>query len=318
MKQFLKQVLLFLVCSILVSIIVAGVYVVKYKISWRDIPATKLSDSFSFNEKLEFIREYGKIHQPKILFLGSSVGLNNVYSPEILKHTNSETYLNTSSWGMTLQDYYELLKNLDKLYHPTSIYLVSTISEFSTPPKKIKTDLLKRYLTSSNTVADIFQIRYFSLNYLWKNMKYKKQVMADKHGYEYLVFDSCGTVNLDKEGFNIKPERWVEEFSTDLIPKSSYDYLDSISVFCKAHNLELVAWQSPIREGLYSKLSQEKHKLLNTHTQRVKNILQQKGFILIDGYQTTWTDSLFIDGEHMNTDGAKAFTEYCFEQEKKY
>ena len=36
--------------------------------------------------------------------------------------------------------------------------------------------------------------------------------------------------------------------------------------------------------------------------------------VFIDADKINWKDSLFIDGEHLSATGAKAFTEYCFDQ----
>jgi hypothetical protein len=312
MNNFLKRTALFsLFCTIL-SVIIVGIYVFRFRISKKDIPAPPLSDSYSLNEKIEFLRATRK--DAHVLAIGSSIALNNLHSETIAKRIQGSVFLNTSSWGMNMGDNYALLKAIYDVYHPDTLIIASSISEFELPAKKADYKRVQKYLTAGDFVSDLYHIRCFNLRYYMDNAKYKKLVQSARNQYEYLVFDQYGGVNIDDKDFKIDPRRWKVDFDTKKISALNYDYVDSISAFCKLKNVKLLFFQSPFRKGIYSNLGVKKTEELQAHVDRIAAILKRDNHILIDADKVLWDDALYLDGEHFSARGAQAFTTYCFDQ----
>jgi hypothetical protein len=312
MSRFFKKLGWFFLLCLLLSGVIAGIYVAIYHVSAKDIPSPPLSDSYSLNEKLEFLRAHKK--DAPVLAIGSSIALNNLHSETVAKRVHGGPYLNASSWGMNMGDNYSLLKVVYEVYHPTTLIIASSISEFELPAKKADYKLIQKYLTANDFQAALYHVKCFNLRYYMDNTKYKKLVTGAKNQYEYHVFDPYGGVNIDHTNFVIDQRRWNVDFDKKEMDMRNYDYVDSISSFCKSKQIQLLFFQSPFREGIYTRLNTEKSTDLKTHVDRIAAILKRDQHRLIDGDQALWNDSLFIDGEHLNAKGAEIFTNYCFNQ----
>ncbi len=312
MIGFFKRLGLFSLLCLVLSGIVISIYAFTYKVSFDDIPAPPLSDSYSLNEKVEFLRTAKK--EVPVIAIGSSISLNNLSSESLVKHFKSHAYLNTSSWGMNMQDNYNLLKTLYKVYHPDTLILASSIVEFEKSDKLVNYSLVEKYLTSGDFAANLYHVKCFNLRYYMDNINFKKRVRADKHRYEYLVFDENGGINLEGEGFKIDQHRWNESFERKNLDTLSYSYLDSISTFCKSKNIQFLFFQSPFRKGIYSQLDADKTEELSTHLKKIESILKKNNQVFIDTDKVLWNDSLFIDFMHFNKKGAAAFTDYCLDK----
>jgi hypothetical protein len=312
MISFFKRLGLFSLLCLLLSGIVISIYVLVYKVSFDDIPAPPLSNSYSLNEKIEFLRTAKK--EVPVLAIGSSISLNNLSSEVLVKHFGSHAFLNTASWGINMQDNYNMLKTLYEVYHPHTLILASSIVEFEKSDKLVNYSLLKEYLTSPDFKAKLYHLKCFNLRYYMDNINYKKMVRADKHRYQYLVFDANGGVNLEGEGFKIDQRRWNGSFEKKDLDTLSYLYLDSISTFCKNKNIQLLFFQSPFRKGMYTQLDASKTAELSTHLKKIETILKKNNQVFIDTDDLLWNDSLFIDFMHLNKNGASAFTKYCLDK----
>lgn len=299
---------------LLLSGSMVGVYAIVYHVSFKHVPSPALSDSYSLNEKLEFLRSAKK--DAHVLAIGSSIALNNLHSETIANRISGNGFLNTSSWGMNMGDSYLLLKAICEVYHPDTLIVASSISEFEMPAKRADYDLIEKYVTAGDFRASLYHIQCFNLRYYMDNVKYKKLVTSVKNQYEYLVFDQYGGVNIDDTNFEIDQRRWKADFDKKRMNANNYDYVDSISSFCKSKNIKLLFFQSPFREGIYTKLNDEKSNDLRAHVNRIGAILERDKHVLIDADKVLWNDSLFIDGEHFSAKGAKTFTTYCFDELK--
>lgn len=312
MNIFVKRAALFFFLGLVIIVIIGCVYKFAYKITMEDIPAPALSDSYSLNQKLQFLRKRKKT--ARILAIGSSITLNNLHSETVVDRLKSDAFFNVASWGMNMEDDFLLLKVMHEVYNVDTVIIASSISEFELPVKVIDHKRIKRYLSSGELMAGLFHISCFNLRYYAENVKYTKQVKATTNQYESLIFDPYGGVKIDDTNFQIDTERWNNDFNEDRLNKLNYAFLDSMSSFCKLHKIKLLFFQSPFREGIYKNLNREKSLVLEEYVNRVGNILKRDDHIFIDSDKVLWNDSLFIDGEHMNMKGAKKFTEYCFDQ----
>ena len=312
MSDFLKKLGLFSLLCFVISILVLIGYKAMYKISADDIPAPPISDSYSLNEKVEFLRKARK--DVSVFALGSSIALNNFHTQTARKLLKSDAFLNAASWGMNMQDSYLFLKVLQEIYHPDTVILIGSVPDFERADKQTDYSLMKKYILSEDFMAGWYYLKCFNLRYYLDNTKYKKHVRSDAHTYEYLIFDPHGGINLDGTDFKIDQKRWEESFDHMLIDSLNYQYLDSISVFCRKNEITLLYFQSPLREGVYTRLDVGKATALSAHLKYVEYILSKDQNIFVDGNKVLWSDSLFLDGSHLNAKGAEAFTTYSFNQ----
>jgi hypothetical protein len=293
-------------------IILLGIGIISFVLLtfyFKEIPALKFSDSYSFNEKMLFLGRSSK--GANVLAIGSSMSLNNLHSETVTLELQSKKFINTASWGMSIRDDYDFLKSLNKIYKITSIIIVSNIIDFSEADKNIDFEFVKSYLNVRPLKIFLSFIRNFDLKYYLLNFKYAQNVRNCINNYDYLKFDNYGTINFSKENFVINNARWNRDFLEK--PKDiQYLYLDSLADYCMSNRIELLFFQSPMRTGIYSRLNQSQSDMNNLHLEKVKNILERDNFQFINPSDKLWQDSLFIDGIHFNEAGARLFTEFCF------
>ncbi len=312
MKQFIEKIFKFLsffvTLSSLLTLIIIGL------VGVENTPALNFSDSYSFNEKILFLKKQSI--NPEIISIGSSMTQNNLDSEVVLAEFQTNKYLNTASWGMKMQDNFNFLKLLYSTYPIDKIIIVSNVVDFQKGNKRIDPDYIKYYLTKNNLGTTYSFLKNFNLSYYSENLKYAKYVRNCQNDYEYLGYDKSGMVKFKNEGFNIKDQRWIDNHFDKKITEIEYVYLDSISKFCSENNLKLYFFQSPYREGLYSEFSTNEMNIYNNHINRIDIILNDKHYF-VDSSKAIWNDSLFVDGIHFNDVGAELFTNYCFDKIKE-
>src|SRR5258706_10152863 len=104
MRKFITRLITFSIYFLLVAVSLIALYFYIQKITYQDIPALNFSNSYSFNEKIRFLKNSSK--EPNIIAVGSSMCLNNLYSNTVIKEFKSDKFLNTASWGMSMHDDY--------------------------------------------------------------------------------------------------------------------------------------------------------------------------------------------------------------------
>ncbi len=314
MGSFLKNVFYFLCAASLVSVFLAFGFFKLNRITAKDIPAPDLSDSYSYNEKMEFLRRRDK--NADVITVGSSLSLNNLDSKTITEELQSNSYINLSSWGMSMKDIFLLLKVQSEIHRPSTLVMASGIMDFQASEKNVKFSVLKDFLHSDDKTQIFYHLKCFNLKYYLSNFKYAQKVRSIPNSYDYLGYDEYGTVNIDSRDFKINERRWKNDYLSDRLSQVQYAYLDSIASFCKENGIQLLFFQSPYRQGLYSSFDSAKIKMLTDHVSKVENILGSYHYAFINTNNRVWEDSLFIDGTHFSAEGAKLFTKYCFENWK--
>ena len=311
LTKFIKTMGLFLCFNILIILGFITFYILIFGITISDIPPANISNSASFNAKMEFIRKSKK--DKKIIAIGSSLSLNNLYSESIINAFHSDSFINAASWGSTMKDDYLLIRLLTKIYKPNTFIIASNIKNFQAVEKTINYSLIVNYLNSSGLELFLYHLKTFNLSYYFNGFKDSKRFRIDKNDYYYLGFDNYGTVNFDSTKFHIDPYRWNDANFVAGI-SSEYSYLDSIAAYCKFNNIKLYFFQSPYRKGLVSNFGQEKIDLLKSHLLKLEKILKKHDQILINSTEAIWDDRLFVDAFHLNKYGAKNFTDFCLKK----
>ncbi len=280
------------------------------------MPALNFSNSYSFNEKILFMKDYEE--KPELVAVGSSMTLNNLYSEVVIENMKTTKYLNTASWGSSMDDNFYFIQLFTQLYNPKSILIVSNMTDFHQEKKEVNYDWVENYLQSNyfNTIK--YAIRDFDKGYYVRSFEYVKKVrFCANNDYECLNYDNYGMVAFDTTNFTINKERWIKEYFNETKNNSQYLYLDSISDYCKEKNIKLLFFDSPVREGLKNTFDEEKKNIQSSHIQKIKNSIEKNGHIFIDSSEKQWADSLFVDAIHFNQLGAKVFTTYCFSKIEK-
>lgn len=313
MKTFLRQSLWFLLYFLGISAMLFIVGSLTGKMDTAFWPAPQYSDSYSFNEKLSFLRD----HQSKqaTYVVGSSMCLNNFSGQAYAQRTGDSSLMNIASWGLSVKDSYLWLSHLAQLHQPRHVILLTNYVDFCQVNKQLQLDDAISYLHSDQALSRWWQaIKHFNLKYCIKNFSYARRVRTESASYEYLGFDAFGCVNLIPTGFQVDSARWSDDHLMRVPLDEQYAYFDSISAYCFNHQISFTCLQSPYRAGLYSAMSGEKKQRLHDHIQRIQSIVTARGQSFIDANNQLWGDSLFVDGTHLNADGAASLTHFLIEE----
>jgi hypothetical protein len=310
MKMFLKKILLFSLLPILALII---------WFSYFGMPPPKLSNSITFDGKMLFLKKNFIDTPPsEVLVFGSSISLNNIHSPSILKAFENKWFLNISSWGQNMQENYHLIKIFGKIHKPSSIILASSYMDFNGRVKNIKYNLLGEYVSHAKPTV-YFYLKDLDLKHLLTSAMRLYYYRKDTNKYEFLSYDNHGTANLRRKDFIVDSARWDGYvLGNNLISDSSQlFYLDSIAEYCHMNGIKFFYVPSPFRSGYYNKLNKRELALLRQYSDKIKGALHKNKGFYVNTMNKTWPDSLFTDFLHMNEQGAEVFTKYFLQQMKK-
>lgn len=142
-----------------------------FRVSFKDLPAPKITNSYTYNEKLRFLQN----KQADIIGIGSSTTYFNLNTDPILSFFHSSSYLNLSSWALTNFDTYELLKLTTEIHKPKIVIMAGSIFDFSNNDKVCDYDDMKLYLTNSSIYSIYF--RHTNILYVLSEMPVIKRVM---------------------------------------------------------------------------------------------------------------------------------------------
>ena len=295
----------FTILGLVIFIVSAGLYYHRKHIPFNHIPPPMITNSDGYNDKLLFARN----KQADIVAIGSSMSLNNINSDEITHYFKSDSYLNLSSWGMTPKDVFYLMETYASIHKPKAFIINGSLEDLEQEDKKVDYAALKKYLTTTQTVS--YYIKNSNLIYYAKNFPSYNRSKAFRNIYESLVYDKYGGVPIDSTGLVRSTAKW-EYAPKNAGDRRQYDYLDSLSTYCKRQNLSLIYFESPVREGLAVNKEVESAFLL--HNSKVEKILTKNGQVFVRSNTQSWPDNFYIDGLHMNEAGAALYTRYCLEQ----
>lgn len=307
MKNFTLKIFQFFVFSVVICTLIIVTWSYSHNISLKRIPAPKLSDSFSLNEKLRFIK--GK--NISTLSIGSSMTLCNLNSEKTVKYFKDDNYLNAGAWGLNMNEIFELVKLLNNNSNIKNIVISSNICDFFAIDKIIDYQSIDIYLNSS--FSFFYYLKKFDLKYVISNYPYLTNAKKDLLNYESLVYDDHGAIKFSNANFKYNKERWENPYMGTPL-ESNYFALRKIIKFSNDNHIKLFFFQSPVREGLWkgSVISN-----LMKHQKKLEQIFNdKKNVYFVSSLNKKWEDNLFVDGTHLNEDGAKLFTNYCFSKLK--
>jgi len=301
MKKFLIHNIIFL--SLLFVPFVIGLVIFK-----EFIPAPRISNSYSFNEKMKFVANR-QVENPEILAIGSSITFNNLNSDVITNSFNTESYINMSSWGMRMEDVYALLEPSIDLFNPRIVVIASSAVDFNGRNIVYNIDDISDYLNRGNMWS--YQYATFNPKYFFKRMVTNYMYYNSVNTYKSLSFDEHGAVLLSDTDLQKIKSRWEQEVVFDYMVPTSYEYLDSIAGFLAEKKVELVFVQSPVRANIRTHTYV---KNISQHIHRVNEILDHHDQTFINCTQMPLDDYYFADSQHLNVAGAGEFTKYWVDE----
>lgn len=304
MKKFILKIIAFLLPIPVFALI---------WVSFYGFPPPRVSNSISFNARIENLKQQHMIEHPGVLSLGSSICMNNLSSQLLSKHFN-DSYLNTSAWALNMEEDFKFLKILNKLYHPRKLLITSNVFDFIHSEKSIYFEDVEAYLLNDKWSF----LKRMNFKYFLKDSKNYHQLSNQINNYPSLNFDEYGGVNINGSSFEIPKEDWIgKELNSAEIDPHQYHYLDSISTFCLSQGIQLVFIESPFRYGYYVGLNENERELLAAHNVKILKLLGDRGQIVIQSSDILWKDEYFIDFMHMNALGADMFTNHLLEMLNK-
>ncbi|WP_396632593.1 hypothetical protein [Maribacter sp. R86514] len=303
MKSFIKKLLMFF--GVFTGLLLVFLFC---WFQYYSFPPPNVSNSISFNAKALYIKNKFSKENVDILAIGSSMSLNNINSNVIAKTYGNQQYLNASSWGLNMEETFNLLKIYSKKYHPETVVISSNFGDFQASYQTIKFNYTEEYLLGNNLIK---YLKNSNLSQLILDSRLLGLYKNSNTMYQSLKFDTYGGVNYPLSNFQINDKRWKgEKLINEEIDLIQYTYLDSISKLCSSNSMKLIFVQSPFREMYYSKLSKQELAILNNHTSKIENILLDNDAIFVNSLDKTWQESLFVDYNHLNEKGSRLYTEF--------
>jgi len=265
-----------------------------------------ITNSTLFDVKMLAVQKH-HIKNIKLLAMGSSITLYELNSDSIVQNFNLP-YYNFASWGLQIADMNKLLASLVKTNKPKYIIICSSFPDFVSPPN----NSYLNYINTSNYIKDNFPEFFY-----FKTYNSIHQVIRRKFNTYPLYLDNWGGASLSARLRNVNSEKWKEHdiFPTKYTP-GNYKALDSLGAFLFEQKIKLIFVQVPIKKSYIN--SDQSKRVILAHFDRCKSIVEGKGGIYLNYYNTTiFTDSLFIDQYHLQDAGSLILTKEIVADLKK-
>ncbi len=300
------HILFLLLGSILVLAIAYALYFSKH----YPLPVT---GRISLDAKLKFIREHINPNQVDTLIIGSSIGMNNIQGSHLERRSATvDKVLNLSVYGATTLQTEQLMQladafpNLKRILY--SVQYPDTTHEWKF--KDYNPIMLRHYMRHELNPIQHWLIMFHSCRNLFfcinRQQEWKlKHMQTNK--FEYLGFDSTGSVPLHIYGKDIIGHRWMLPQPGIMSPRS----FQSISRMAQnAHKKGILFYvvHQPYREPLYQKHENVRGAMAYFDKKATEAIASYDGIVL-KMQPLHLGDSYFSDRTHLNDKGSKIVTE---------
>ena len=303
MVRLIWKILIFLV---LMLIVLSFIFFYFYKIGGDDLPASRYSNSISFNEKIDFMKTKD-ISKIEYISIGSSMTLNNIDSEIIVDHLGSN-YINLGSWGFKISNSSEFLEKMTDFFPDLKAVIISaSFVDFTTGTwsAEVNYSLLRADLKYGLDILSYFLSP--DLKYLRDNSRSNNKLKKKKNMYSSLAFDEYGGCILDIDSDKINNERWVNDISKFNIDESELRSLEILLKFLRKKNIQAVFAIPPQRRGM---INDTNIITINEKIKKIQTVVEENSGIFVNSFGFgAWDDSLFVDYAHLNKTGAARFTD---------
>jgi hypothetical protein len=309
---------LFTVIGLIVTITV--VYVTDFSKKYP-LPIT---NRISFDAKLKFIRENIDPDTIDTLIVGSSIGLNNIQGAYLEKvSSRCKKVLNLSVYEATALEAEQLLELLDAFPHLERIIYSAQYSDFPhlNVFKEYDAKFLIRYIRNELNPIEEEKVRLRACNnisFCMKRASEWNEKHMKKNKFEYLGFDTSGSVPLHIYGKDIVSHRWRLPQPGIMNPKS-FEAVFRMAKQAEERNIKFYLAHQPYRQPLYDKYKKVRDAMAY-FDKRIRDIFTQVQGNLIVLQNLQLNDDYFSDRTHLNDKGsiltAKAIGKFIDEEEK--
>jgi hypothetical protein len=268
------------------------------------IPAPRISNSESFNEKARWIQ--GNLATGcDVLIIGSSMALNNIDGSLLKEMTQAKSVLNLGSWGLTTSESEEILKYVVPLCKPKVIILSTYYGDFDNRPESINWKLFKDYVYGKSTVVTYLKSMdpiYYLSAYI--NRKHLKS--SGNSIYQSLEFDVTGSVMFDCKNFQVDPARWDGQNKYQPLnperTEANLSALISIENIAKDNHSQLLVVETPLRK--VAEVTLFKPEIIHLWDAVTRSV-NSAGFTFLKvRSHNDFSDEQFVDFVHLNKCGA--------------
>jgi hypothetical protein len=285
-----------------------------------NLPAAAVSNSLSFNEKARWIRTDGALTRCKILVIGSSMALNNIDHEVLARRFGTADIVNAASWSLSFAQAEKMLEVLGAKCHPRLIIWVVYHGDLSDRRSEvvINWDQFSPYINGRNLLLSYIlvpDIPYYVRTW-WKG---NQALRYSRNTYFSLDFDAYGGVNFDCNEFSIISERWngFSDSAGHIRPlRFQFEAIKSIFDRAKAvaesQQAKIIFVTPPMRQIGESEFhTRDMDQLWEDFSQAISG--SQASYIRIKN-EGTFPDFLFADYAHLNSCGARKFTEQVIDR----
>jgi len=299
-----------------VSIILA--YAFYYNLFYlTPIPIT---NHISFDAKLKFVREHIDPDKIDTIVLGSSIGLNNILTEELIKNSKNIKYaVNMSVYESSTLQVEQLLELIEAF--PNLKRVIYSVQYSDTPSgrkfKNYQPQKLVRYMRHELNIFEYLILLLESCNnmqFCYERRKTWVHKHEQKNKFTSLVFDKGGSVPLYIYGKDVIQSRWNHPHP-GVIANASIIAIGRMADKLFHKNTKFYIVHQPYRKGLYDKYK-EVRGAIAYFDKRVEQILQNKknAFLIKTQHLGLHGNKYFADRTHLNVDGSKAVSKYVAKQ----
>ena len=264
----------------------------------------RISDSISFDEKLRFLKNSGRLSNADSVIMGSSMGLYNLNN-ELLEHESAEigVIANISSWGLQTTQLPQLLQLIAENNAIKTVIYPTQVLDFAFDKSlQLDFDELNKYINKEFTLYLYNRVFLNAFNFL-KALYNFKWYHQTENTYESLLFGKTGGIVYKIYGDNIDRERW-DDTRVFGLNKKNFAALVQIAQSLNARQVRFVVVITPVRQVLL-----DNNPPMMEQYQRFTKIMQDQakrdGFNLINLHEAlALDDKYFADSSHLNAEGA--------------
>jgi len=272
-----------------------------------------ITGHLSLDAKLKFVRDYILPEQVDTLIIGSSIGLNNIQGSYLEKQSPSvNKVVNLSVFGATTLQAEQLMQlgstfpNLKRIIYSVQYPDTTRGFKFENYDPFMLEQYMKHELNAIQYGLLIFNSCKNIFFCIRRQYEWKHTYMIPT-AYEFLGFDSSGSVPLRVYGKDIIGHRWKLP-QPGIMRNGSFQAMSKMAQDCQKKDILFYVVHQPYRKPLYEKYASVRGALAYFDKKSEEAITLYNG-ILLKMQNLHLEDSYFSDRTHLNNEGSLIVTE---------
>ncbi len=267
-----------------------------------------ITDRISLDAKLKFVREHIDVDKVDTMIVGSSIGLNNILGSVLQEaSTKIHSVINMSVYEATTLQAEQLTHLSDTFPNLKRIIYSAQYSDFPHARKyeDFDTKKLIKYMRNELNFAKSWLVFFRAC----RNIKFcmeRQRAWEGKHQqrnrFEYLGFDSSGSVPLHIYGDDIIGHRWRSP-QPGVMHSQSFAAVARMADRANKKNIKFYLAHQPYRKGLYE-TNKEVRNAIAYFDKKVGEVFTMVDGKLIVLQEEGLGDEYFADRTHLNDKGS--------------